>query len=79
MTNTHTHGRTVMNGGIGPSQRPLPHNTQHSQATDNNSPAGFETAIPASELPQTHALGYGYVGTTNDTTQQSGQTPDMEV
>jgi len=25
------------------------------------------------------ALGYRYIGATNDTTQQSGQTPDMEV
>jgi hypothetical protein len=25
------------------------------------------------------ALGYGYTGARNDTTQQSGQTPDKEV
>ena len=25
------------------------------------------------------ALGYGYIGAKNDTTQQSGQTPDKEV
>jgi len=25
------------------------------------------------------ALGYGYIEARNDTTQQSGQTPDMEV
>jgi O-glycosyl hydrolase len=25
------------------------------------------------------ALGYGYIGAKNDTTQQSGQTPDQEV
>jgi len=42
-------------------------------------PAGFEPAIPFSERPQTHALGYGYIGATNDTTQPSGQTPDKEV
>jgi len=38
-------------------------------------PTGFEPAIPASERLQTHALGHGHIGTRNDTTQQSGQTP----
>jgi len=42
-------------------------------------PAGFEPAIPASDRPQTHTLGYGYIGARNDTTLQSGQTPDKEV
>ena len=42
-------------------------------------PARFEPAIPASERPQDYALGYGYIGARNDTTQQSGQTPDKEV
>jgi len=41
--------------------------------------AGIEPATPASERPQTHALGYGYTEARNDTTQQSGQTPDEEV
>jgi hypothetical protein len=41
---------------IGPSQRPLPDNTQHSQETDIHDPGGIWTAIPASERPQTHAL-----------------------
>jgi hypothetical protein len=41
--------------GIGPSQRHLRDNTQHSQPT-YMPPAGFETAIPASERPQSHAL-----------------------
>jgi hypothetical protein len=40
---------------IGPSQRPLRDNTQHSQETDM-SPLGFEPTIPGSERPQTHAL-----------------------
>jgi hypothetical protein len=26
-----------------------------------------------------HNIGYGYIGARNDTTQQSGQTPDKEV
>jgi len=42
-------------------------------------PAGFEPTIPFSERPQTHTLGYDYIGATNDTTQQSGQTPDKEA
>jgi len=41
---------------IGPSQRPLPDNTQKSQETDSHAPAGFDLAIPASERPQTHVL-----------------------
>jgi hypothetical protein len=40
---------------ISPSLRPLPENTQHSQETFVP-PAGFESAMPASERPQTHAL-----------------------
>jgi len=33
-----------------------PANTQHSQQTDIQTPAGFEPTIPESEWPQTHAL-----------------------
>jgi hypothetical protein len=40
---------------------------------------GFEPTISASEGPQTYAFGYGNIGARNDTTQQSGQTPDKEV
>jgi hypothetical protein len=40
---------------ITPSQKPLPDNTQHSKQTSMH-PAGFKTAIPASERPQTHTL-----------------------
>jgi len=42
-------------------------------------PAGFEPALPPSERPHTHAVGYGYIAARNDTTQRSGQTPDKEV
>ena len=41
---------------IGPSQRPLPGNTQRQKRKTIMPPAGFEPAIPASERPQTHAL-----------------------
>src|SRR5215468_44515 len=41
---------------MGPSQRPLPDNTQHYQQTDIHVPAGIEPAIPARERPQTHTL-----------------------
>jgi len=40
---------------------------------------GFEPTTSASERSQTNALGYGYIGARNDTTQQSGQTPDKEA
>jgi DNA-binding sugar fermentation-stimulating protein len=40
---------------------------------------GFEPAIPASQRPKTHALGYGYIEARTDTTQQSGQTSDEEI
>ena len=53
---------------IGPSQRPLPGNTQHSEERDVPSPVRFEPAIPSSERPQTRALdraanGIGYYPT----------------
>jgi len=32
-------------------------------------PVGHEPALPPSEGPQTHALGHGYIGARNDTTQ----------
>jgi hypothetical protein len=41
---------------IGPAQRPLPDNTQHSQETDSMHPEGFKTTIAVSERPQIHAL-----------------------
>jgi hypothetical protein len=47
---------------IGPSQRPLPDNTQHSQQTDIYTPTGFEPAIPASERPQNYALDHVTTG-----------------
>jgi len=48
---------------IGPMQKPLPDNTQHSQETDIRDPAEFEPAIPASERPQIHALDRVATGT----------------
>jgi hypothetical protein len=42
-------------------------------------PAGFEPAIPASELPHIRALDSGFIKARTDTTQQSGQTPDKKV
>jgi hypothetical protein len=42
-------------------------------------PEGFKPAIPASERPQTYALGYGYIWPRTDTTIQAGQTPHKEV
>ena len=33
--------------GIGPTQRPLPDSTQHSQETDTHAPGGIRTRIPS--------------------------------
>jgi len=41
---------------ISPTQRLLPDNTQESQETEIRAPTGFESAIPASEWPQTDIL-----------------------
>jgi len=47
-THTHTHNRQDFSGwGIGPSQRPLPDNTQNSQEIDIHASAAFERAIPS--------------------------------
>ena len=40
---------------------------------------GFESTTPVGERRQTYDLAYGYIGARNNTTQQSGQTPDKEV
>ena len=40
---------------------------------------GLETTISTGQRPQAYALGYGYTGARNDTTQQLGQIPDKEV
>jgi hypothetical protein len=37
-------------------QRPLPHNTQHSQKADFLASVGFEPTISVGERPQTYAL-----------------------
>ena len=47
---THTHTHTAVGlrrRGIGPSQPPLPDNTQHSQQTDINAPGGIRTRNPS--------------------------------
>jgi len=56
MTQTRSIRWKVPGRAIRPSQRPLPHNTQHSQETYPCYPAGFEPAIPTSKIPQSHAL-----------------------
>jgi hypothetical protein len=46
-----------------PTQRPLRDNTQHHNRQTSMSLAGFEPAIPASDLPQNHALDHSVTGT----------------
>jgi hypothetical protein len=41
---------------ISPTQRRLPDNTQHFRTEASKTPAGLESAIRATERPQTHAL-----------------------
>jgi len=54
---TQAHIRRDSSGRwIGPSQRPLPDNAQHSKETESMFPAGFEPAIPAREWPLGSAL-----------------------
>ena len=48
---------------MGPLQRPLPGNTQHSQETDVYLSAEFKPTIPTSEGPQTHTLDRATTGT----------------
>jgi hypothetical protein len=55
ITLNDTHAAEVSGRVIGPSQRPLPDNTWHSQQTPMP-PVEFEPSISASERPQTHAL-----------------------
>jgi len=45
------------------------HNTHNRQTSMLR--VGFEPTISAGERPQTHALGYGYIGARTDTTQQT--------
>jgi hypothetical protein len=59
-TVTHHHRYDSSDRGIGPSQRPLPENTQHSQKTDTHAPGGirnqqFQQAISCT--PSLRALG----------------------
>jgi hypothetical protein len=53
------------------------HNTHNRQTS--MPPVGLEPKISAGQRPQAYALGYGYTGARNDTTQQLGQTPDKEA
>jgi len=48
---------------ISPSQRPLPHNTQHSQETNIHAPGGIQPTISAGEQPKTYALDGAATGT----------------
>jgi len=57
-TRKDSYGRVV-----GPMQGPLPDNTEHPEETNIHAPGGFEPTIPASERPQTHALGRAATGT----------------
>jgi len=64
ITTNDTHFRwDSSEGGIGPSQRPLPDKTQDSQERETSmTTAGFEPAVPASGWPQTYALDRAALG-----------------
>jgi len=56
-TPTHTHSRQDYSGpGIGPSQRPLPDNTQHSQQTDSHASGGIRTRNPRRRMSWHYTL-----------------------
>jgi hypothetical protein len=61
-----TVGRTSSGRGIGPSQRPLPDNTNTHKRKKSMPPMGFETTIPASARPQTYALDRAATGIGNE-------------
>jgi len=46
-THTHTLGRDYLGWRIGPSQRPLPDNTQHSQETHIHDTCGIRASSPS--------------------------------
>ena len=54
-------------------------NNNHNRQKDIHDVGGIRTTISVGQRPQTYALGYGYIGARNDTTQQSGQTQDKKV
>ena len=57
LSDTHTNKHSVRILEIGPSRRLLPDYTKHSQTTPGPlPPAGFEPAIPGSELPRARTL-----------------------
>ena len=65
-THTRTYRHPVDSPGrvISPTQRPLPDNTNNTHKTQTSlPPAGIESAIPASERLQTHALDRAGTGT----------------
>jgi len=47
MTNRNTHSVGLLWTRDRPSQRPLPHNTQHSQETNIHTPIGLRTYNPS--------------------------------
>jgi len=62
LMDTHHIRQDSCRRGIGPKQRPLPDNAQHSQDTVIHASVGFEPAIPASEQLQTHTLDLATAG-----------------
>ena len=61
---TQTHNTLWASSGrlISPKNRPLPHNTQHSQTKDMHAPARFEPENLTSERLQFHALDRAFNG-----------------
>jgi hypothetical protein len=55
---------------------------QHTTLTKNKHPCprrDSKLQFQQNNRPHIHALGYGYIGARNETTQQTGGTPDKEV
>ena len=56
LTDTHTLGRTPVDEGSAPSQRPLPAQHTTLKETDIHALGGIRTRIAASERPQYYAI-----------------------
>jgi hypothetical protein len=61
-SDTHPSRKDSSGRGIGPSQRPLPDNTNTVQETNFMPPVRFEPTIPASPRPKTYALDRAVAG-----------------
>jgi hypothetical protein len=73
----YTLGKTPLDEGSAHRRGIYLHNTQRRQETNNHASAGFESAVPASERPQTHALDRSATGIV--TSMMTGYNIEVDV